>query len=597
MQSGAGFDVAALPADEAQRLHALERLHVLDTPPEPVFDDIVWLAAQICAVPTALVSLVDADRQWFKARCGLEASQTPRDFAFCSHAILTPDILEVPDARADPRFAGNPLVTGGPGIGFYAGAPLNGKDGHRYGSLCVLDTTPRKLNDAQRDALVRLARHAVSLLESRTERLEAQTRQQTLARLLEAMPDGVVSCDSNGLLAEFNGAARQWHGIDPRALPPEQWASHFGLFEADGLQSLSMDRIPLLRAWRGESVRGAEIVIKSGKQPPRSVLCNAERLLSPEGVALGAVCIMHDVSDVKESEARLRTISANVPTLIAHVGPDLRCLFVNEAYTAFFSDHLDAFVGEHMSRLLGDDLFSQISDHLSRALANERVSFDCLHTDAIGDDRYLHVTCIPDAASVVDTPATARTRAFYLMAHDITSHKEHAQVMELRATRDELTGLLNRAGWSDQFKRGLQDARRLGTPVAVMFLDLDEFKQVNDNYGHEAGDAVLKEFAARLKATVRTSDVVARLSGDEFVVFLSLVGDSEQDPEIIARKVLAAVEPPLLFQGHSLEIKPSIGIAVQRGPYFDASALMRLADEAMYAAKRSAAQHFIILKG
>jgi len=543
-----------------------------------------------------LVSLVDADRQWFKARCGLDADETPRDFAFCAHAILTPDILEIPDTRADPRFAGNPLVIGSPGIRFYAGAPLNGKGGYRYGSLCVIDTKPRQLSDWQRDALVRLARQAVSHLETRTERLEAQTKQQTLARLLEAMPDGVVSCDANGLLAEFNGAARQWHGIDPRALPPEQWAPHFGLFEADGLQQLSTDRVPLLRAWRGESVRASEIVIKAEGQPARTVLCNAEQLLSPDGVALGAVCVMHDVSAIKESEARLRTISANVPTLIAHVGQDLHCLFANEACIGFFSGHADAFVGEHMRHILGEDLYSQIEGKLSKALSSERISFDCLHTDMAGDARHLHVTCIPDPASVVAATATPRPRGFYLMAHDITAHKQHAQVMELRATSDELTGLANRAGWSDQFERGLQEARRLGTPVAVMFLDLDEFKQVNDSYGHEAGDAVLKEFSERLRATLRTTDVVARLSGDEFVVLLSPVGDADQYPEIIARKVLAAMEPPLLFQGHALEIRPSVGIAVQHGPNFDASVLMRLADEAMYAAKRGAPERFIVLK-
>ena len=596
MHKAAGFEVAALPADEAQRLRALEGLRVMDTPPEPVLDDIAWLAAQICATPTALVSLVDTDRQWFKARCGLEVSETPRDFAFCAHAILTPDVLEVPDALQDPRFAGNPLVVGFPGIRFYAGAPLKGKDGLRYGSLCVLDYTPRKLTDLQCDALVRLARQAVSHLESRTERLQAQTRQQTLARLLEAMPDGVVSCDEDGLLAEFNGAARQWHGIDPRALPPEQWASHFGLFEADGLQPLSMERIPLLRAWRGESVRGSEIVIKAEQQPARTVLCNAERLLSPQGDALGAVCIMHDVSDVKESEARLRTISANVPTLIAHVGPDLRCLFVNEAFTAFFVEHADTFIAEHMSRILGDDLYSRIAGNLDSASAGGRMSFDCMHAGASGDVRHLHVTCIPDLAHAPEGAAGTGSRGFYLMAHDITEHKEHAQVLEQRAMRDELTGLANRAGWSQQFKRGLKDARRRGTSVAVMFLDLDEFKQVNDTYGHEAGDAVLKEFATRLRSTVRTSDVVARLSGDEFVVFLGLDGDPDQSPEIVARKVLAAVELPLEFQGHLLPIKPSIGIALQRGPHFDASTLMRLADEAMYAAKRSPADRFIILK-
>ena len=595
MQTSTGFEAAALPPDETERLRALQRLHVLDTPPEPVFEDIVWLAAQLCAVPTALVTLVDAKRQWFKARCGLDPSETPRDFAFCAHTILSPEIFEVPDTLKDPRFAGNPLVTGSPGIRFYAGAPLNGKDGYRYGSLCVIDAQPRRLEACQREALVRLARQAVSHLESRTDRLDAQTQQQTLARLLEAMPDGVVSCDADGLLAEFNSAARDWHGVDPRALTPGQWASHFDLYEADGQQHLATARIPLLRAWQGESVRASEIVIKAAGQPPRAVLCNAERLLSLEGAVLGAVCVMHDISEIRASEVRLRTIADNVPALIAQIGEDLRCQFVNDAFMAFFSDRAGPFVGEHLQPVLGAALFAGIEGDLSRALANQRPSFDCLHVDAAGQSRHLHVTCIPDVASVVASPDAVRPRGFYLMAHDITAHKQHAQAMEQRATRDELTGLANRAGWSDQFKHGLLQARAVGAHVAVMFLDLDDFKLVNDKFGHEAGDAVLREFAIRLKATLRPDDVVARLSGDEFVVLLNPIGDPGHDPAIIARKVLAATEPELLFQGSRLAITPSIGIAVHSGPDFEPAALTRLADQAMYAAKRSKIERFVVL--
>lgn len=158
---------APLPPDEPKRLAALRRYQLLDSAAEPSFDEIVGLAAQLCDAPIALVSLVDEHRQWFKAKVGLATAETSRESAFCAHAILGDGPLVVEDAKADARFADNPLVNGDPGIRFYAGAPLRTADGHALGALCVIDRQPRTLTSLQRNALSTLARQVVAHAELR----------------------------------------------------------------------------------------------------------------------------------------------------------------------------------------------------------------------------------------------------------------------------------------------------------------------------------------------------------------------------------------------------------------------------------------------
>jgi two-component system, NtrC family, sensor kinase len=158
---------AAIPKNEVKRLKVLWQYDVLDTVPEEVFDDLTDLAAHICEAPVALISLVDENRQWFKAKVGTSLKETSRDISFCAHAILNDDLLLISDAAKDPRFRDNPLVTGPQKIRFYAGAPLVTPDGHALGTLCVLDKKPRKLRSEQQKALRVLARHVVSQLELR----------------------------------------------------------------------------------------------------------------------------------------------------------------------------------------------------------------------------------------------------------------------------------------------------------------------------------------------------------------------------------------------------------------------------------------------
>ncbi len=169
-----------VPPYETERLESLRRYQILDTPPEPDFDDLVLLASRICETPVSVISLVDEHRQWFKAGVGLDATQTARDVAFCAHAICGRELFIVPDTLADERFAGNPLVTGDPKIRFYAGAPLTTPEGHALGTLCVVDQMPRSLSAAQQEALRALARQVMVCLELRRERLERQRAEREL---------------------------------------------------------------------------------------------------------------------------------------------------------------------------------------------------------------------------------------------------------------------------------------------------------------------------------------------------------------------------------------------------------------------------------
>jgi diguanylate cyclase (GGDEF)-like protein len=175
---------AALPANETDRLETLHKSGLLDSSPEQAYDDITLLASYICGTPIAVVSLVDAERQWFKSSVGLDGSETPRDVSFCAHTILQPDtLLVVPDARLDSRFSDNSFVVNDPHIRFYAGAPLVTPEGHALGTLCVVDLTPRQLNDAQIHALQALARQVMAHITLRGQAQEMQRLNNQLERL------------------------------------------------------------------------------------------------------------------------------------------------------------------------------------------------------------------------------------------------------------------------------------------------------------------------------------------------------------------------------------------------------------------------------
>jgi PAS domain S-box-containing protein len=222
---------APLPPDEQARLDRLRELLILDSEPEALFDTIARQAAELCGTPIALMSLVDKERQWFKANVGLPGvNETPRDVAFCAHAILQADLFTVPDARQDSRFARNPLVKGAPGIRFYAGMPLTMPDGSRVGTLCVIDRVPRAMEPLQVERLTGLARIATEALAMRRDLIlralairsedEQQiARSRALYRdLVEQQSELVSLARPDGELVYVNQAYAQLFGREPRQL-------------------------------------------------------------------------------------------------------------------------------------------------------------------------------------------------------------------------------------------------------------------------------------------------------------------------------------------------------------------------------------------
>jgi diguanylate cyclase (GGDEF)-like protein/PAS domain S-box-containing protein len=420
---------------------------------------------------------------------------------------------------------------------------------------------------------------------------ESEARTRTV---LENSHDAFVACDEDGNVTEWNRSAEAVFGwrrsetlgrpLGELIVPARLRAAHdagMARFLAGGTASVLDQRLQLPARHRNGHEFPIELTISLVKIGRRRLF----------------TAVLHDISDrvvaerqLRESEARLRTITDNVPALIGFVDTELRYGFANAVYRDWFGVEPAALLGRSMRDLLGDAVFAYIQPYAQRVLAGEQVDFQVDFPRVGGGIRHAHATYTPAF------DADGRVTGFYVTTQDVTVHKQLAQVLEQRALRDELTGLPNRAAWKQAFDAGLARSERDALGAAVMFLDLDGFKQVNDTHGHEVGDEVLREFARRLRASVRGGDVVARLAGDEFVVLLDGERQPAQVAESVAQSILHAMEAPFDVGGQQLAMAGSIGIAVQATGRFDRERLLRLADEAMYAAKRNERVRFQLIE-
>lgn len=301
-----------IPSNESRRLAALLRFELLDTPAEAMFDNITAMAAQLCETPIALISLVDAERQWFKSRQGLDASETPRELAFCAHAINGESLFEVENALLDPRFRDNPLVTGAPDIRFYAGMPLADSEGHNLGTLCVIDRQPRQLNVQQKGALKLLAQQAINLFE-----LRLQARQQ---REQAALHKAILSSVGTAvLISDMEGVIRQ---VSPGVLPllgyevDDLIGQSLGLVLPDEDRQLQPDPARASINCGSEQASQRETSARHRKGQRIPVLFSLAPIAIDGSQQMGYLCILNDLSYREEALQRLQHIAEQLPGVV-----------------------------------------------------------------------------------------------------------------------------------------------------------------------------------------------------------------------------------------------------------------------------------------
>ena len=313
---------APFPPNEATRLARLMSFNILDTPAEAEFDDLTRLASQICDTPIALISLIDAGRQWFKSRVGLNATETPRDIAFCSHAILSSDVMEVCNAEADGRFADNPLVAGDPHIRFYAGMPLIAADGHHMGTLCVIDRVPRTLNAMQLDALRILGRQVVRQMELRIASRRLAHESAFRQSILNSAAESIISTDPEGIIITFSRGSERLLGYTAAELvgqatpallhDPAEVAQHaarltveLGRLVEPGFETF------VAKARGGGSETGEWTYIrKDHTRVP--VLLSVSEVADESGAILGFIGVARDITDLKRAQADLELLAAEL---------------------------------------------------------------------------------------------------------------------------------------------------------------------------------------------------------------------------------------------------------------------------------------------
>lgn len=396
--------------NEMQRLEALRSLNILDTLPEQDFDQITFLASQICDTPIALISLVDEKRQWFKSKIGLAASETSRDLAFCAHAILSDDAFIVSDSTKDPRFSDNPLVTGVPNVRFYAGIPLISPNGFPIGTVCVIDSKQRTLEPRQIQALKALSDQVTRLLELRLQVAALKNSQQEVylkSIAIETIVDGVVVQDSKGAIVEFNSAALSVLNLTAdQIIGKTSFDPSWRAVREDESEFPGAEHPAMICLRTGKPQRNVVMGIKNSNTETRWIKINSAPIFHlSEKLPSFSVTSFADITDeilakkhLDKKSSNLRFVLDGIPHMIGLWGADEINLNSNSAFSNFFKKDTSQIKGISMRELLGEDLYNKNKPFINMALDGKVATFErtLLHKD--GSVRHTLANFIPNFA-------------------------------------------------------------------------------------------------------------------------------------------------------------------------------------------------------
>ena len=583
-------------SDEAGRLAALHSCGVLDTLPEAQYDGIARLAAAICGTPISLVSLVDCDRQWFKARVGMAATETPRASSFCDYSLATPGLTEIPDALQDARFRDNPLVTGGPGIRFYAGVPLTDPDGFALGTLCVIDRVPRELTAVQRDALETLAGQVVVLLQARrrvAELEQAQARlvaeQERFRAFMDNGPAVAFLKDDGGRFAYVNETLTRRFGM-----PAEAWLgkTDVELWGPEVGGALRRTDLAILQSGETQSITET-VPTPDGESFHWHVFkfpftdAAGQRFLA--GMAVDRTAEWRAEEALRASEAKFRAVVDGLAEGVLLIDAESKAILDSNAAACRLFDYTPA---ELAARTLYDLCThdpASVDANCGRVRTQGQLS--------VGRRRYRRnggaLLDLELSASLIDQGGRAVIDIVFRDVGEAVRAEERLRQYQLEleganeqlrhlAVTDGLTGVRNRAAFDARLAEAYGRAARSRHPLSVILLDVDSFKAFNDAFGHPAGDEALKAVAAAVAGAARATDTVARYGGEEFVVILP-------DTDYAGAMVLAERCRRAVADAR-WELRPitvSVGVSTLTPETPDAAALVREADEAMYRSKQA----------
>lgn len=560
---------------------------VLDSLPEPLFDEITQFASEICGVPIALISLVDANRQWFKANVGLAgANETPRNISFCTHAIQEDVLMEVPDANKDERFKDNPLVTGDPNIRFYAGMPIKMPDGSSIGTLCVIDRKPKRLNNDQKIMLTRLANVTAKALTFRADAIsEIDQHSAKLNSVIENSADAIITESLDGIVTTWNDAAERIFGYaatDIIGTPITRLVPKDRLYEVNVFIEKILDD---KRIANYETKR----ITKSGNVIDISLSLSAIKDINGKIYAVSK--IVRDITHIKTLQDAIKNEHRRLKVTLDSIGDGVittdatgKIEYLNpvaEALTKWQTSEAKGKLLTEVFHIINEHTRAPTTNPVERCIKENRIVN--LEAGTILVDKLGNEYAIEDSAAPIRNNGK-EVSGVVLVFHDATLKRQMTSEINYRATHDHLTGLINRAEFENHMTALLKKKHGDNDTHALMFIDLDQFKIINDTSGHAAGDELLTQISKVMNSCIRTTDIFARIGGDEFAVILPKC--NVKKALSIGNKLCKTVgEYRLNFEGQKFSVSASIGLVVMDHTWESMSDILKAADNACYAAK------------